>query len=218
MCDDCAYTGHQMFNIASFDYSNIRYPDKPPPPPETSDAWLEWFDDIVNGATQFIKKISIQQFSADLIIPWMSSVAQTRLHTLDYVKIPKKCIIFPTFDQRINMARLPTYVINEFQQTFQYHKEVSAIYFDHKVADAVSTFHKVYLLAPLFNCTVTNKSAKFIEGCPSDDIPDGIDVHAYHLNLEKTLKKDTCPGTFYKSIIYTYKNNSLKPDTQFADI
>lgn len=208
ICDDCAYTGHQLSFISSFDYSWINFPNKPPSPDVTSKEWLVWYDNINHDAEQYIRNISIKQFSVDLIIPFMSILAQAKLRTIHYIKIPTDCIVFPIFSQQVNVERIPAHILNEFKRTFQYHKDISAIYFDHKIADAVSTFHKIYLLAPLFNCAVKNKSIGFIENCKRTIIPDNIGIYDYYIDLEPNMK-DACPPTFYKQLKYTFNGKPV---------
>jgi hypothetical protein len=204
ICDDCAYTGHQIGFISSFDYSWINYPNKPPPPDVHEHEWLEWYDNINREAEDHIKKISIKDFSVDLVIPFMSILAQVKLHNIHYVKIPEDCVVFPVFSQQVNIERIPVHIINEFKRTFQYHKDISAIFFDHKIADAVSTFHKIYLLAPLFNCSVNNKRVGFIDNCDAKVIPDNIKMYNYYIDLGPEMEKKMCPPSYYKHIAYTF--------------
>jgi hypothetical protein len=209
ICDDCAYTGHQLSFISSFDYSRINYPNKLSPPDVHKHEWMEWYDNINREAEDYIKKISIKDFSVDLIIPFMSILAQIRLQNIHYVKIPADCIVFPIFSQQVNIDRMPVHILNEFKRTFQYHKDISAIYFDHKVADAVSTFHKIYLLAPLFNCSVDNIKIGFIDNCEENVIPDNINVYNYYIDLGTELGNKTCPPSYYKHIDYTFNKKKV---------
>jgi hypothetical protein len=204
ICDDCAYTGHQLVFIASLDYSRINYPNKPPQPSVNTREWLDWYDDINKDAEDYINKISIDKFSVDLIIPYMSILAQVKLHRIHYIKTPADCIVFQIFSQQVNVERIPIHILNEFKRTFQYHKDISAIYFDHKVADAVSTFHKIYLLAPLFNCSVNSKKIGFIDNCDKIKIPDNIRIYDYYIDLEQSIGNDACPVSYYKHIKYTF--------------
>lgn len=212
ICDDCAYTGHQLGFISSFDYSCINYPDKPQPPDVHKREWLDWYDSINLDAEKYIKKISIKKFSVDLVIPYMSILAQTKLQTIHYVKIPEDCIVFPIFSQQVNLEKIPVHILNEFKRTFQYHKDISAIYFDHKIADAVSTFNKIYLLSPLFNCSVKNKRVGFIENCEEKEIPDNIEMYNYYIDLEPLMGKKTCPSSYYKNITYTFNKKPVDND------
>jgi hypothetical protein len=142
----------------------------------------------------------------------MSILAQTKLQSIHYVKIPEDCVVFPIFSQQVNVERIPVHILNEFKRTFQYHKDISAIFFDHKIADAVSTFNKIYLLAPLFNCAVKNKRVGFIENCDATVIPDNINVYNYYIDLEPEIGKRACPPSYYKHLTYTFNKKPVDPD------
>lgn len=216
ICDDCAYTGSQVTFVASFDYNKINYIEKEAAPDENSKTWLNWHKTSRKHAEKVISKIPPGLFAVDLIIPFMSTLAQASLKKLPWVSIPKDCSIFGTFNQYINVEKFPTYILNEFKKTFQYHKNISSIYFDHKVADSVSTFHKIYLLAPLFNCSIQDASIPFIDGCELKQIPEQINIYDFYVDLGDKIK--TCPPTFYKSIKYTYKKKLLKQNKNLLDI
>jgi len=216
ICDDCSYTGDQLSIISSFNYEKINYIDKSAPPDEHSNSWLAWHERTNREAEEYIKKVSIDIFSVDLVLPYMSTLAQASLRKIPLVNVSRNCYIFTIFSQRINMDRIPMHIINEFKKTFQYHKNISAIYFDHKVADSVSTFHKIYLLSPLFNCSLSDLTIPFIDGCDLKKIPQNLDIYNYYIDISDKIK--TCPPTFYKSIKYTYKKKPLKGDINLLDI
>lgn len=218
--DDCAYTGHQLTYVSSIDYSRMHYKNKPPQPDVHHVKWLEWYDDMQSGAKKIVSQISIEQFSVDLIVPFMSTLARANLHSIHYVKISSKCVVFPIFRQQINIDKIPHHVLNEFKKTFQFHKDISAIYFDHKIADSVSTFNKVYLLAPLFNCALENRTVPFIDNCDRALIPDGINIYDFHIDVEKTLtgKGETCPPSFYKNIVYTLRGEIIPGSTYMSKV
>jgi hypothetical protein len=217
ICDDCAYTGHQLSYISSFDNSWINYPNKPVPPNIYSKKWLEWYEKVDVSSNTYIQTIDINNFSVDVIIPYMSILAQKRLHDIHYVRVPRTCRVFSIFSQQVDMEMIPIHILNEFKRTFQYHKDISAIYFDHKIADAVSTFHKIYLLAPVFNCSVSNNRVGFIENCDDDKIPDSVNIYDYHVDLEKAGHK-TCPLSFYKNLKYTFNGKSVDPSVYVFDL
>jgi hypothetical protein len=218
ICDDCAYTGHQLVFISSLDHSWLNYPGKPPQPSVNTHKWLDWHDSINKDAEEYIKKIPIDKFSVDLIVPYMSILAQVKLHRIHYIKTPIDCIVFPIFSQQINIERIPIRILNEFKRTFQYHKDISAIYFDHKIADAVSTFHKIYLLAPLFNCSVNNKRIGFIDNCDKTTIPDNIRIYDYHIDLEQSMDGSICPVSFYKHIKYTFGGKPVDCELYISEL
>jgi hypothetical protein len=211
MCDDCSYTGSQLESISKFNTSIINYPNKPSPPSVYSTTWLEWYKNVNTEANTYIKKISIAKFSVDLVIPYMSILAQTKLKSIHYIKIPDDCLVFPIFSQMVNLSKIATPILNEFRSTFQYHNDISAIYFDHKIADTLSTFHKIYLLAPLFNCSVNNLSVGFIENCDTTT-PDNINIYDNYMDLGDILGDKVCPPSYYKHIKYTFNNKFINTD------
>jgi hypothetical protein len=211
LCDDCAYTGSQLSYIASFDYTKVKYPHKPPAPDMHNKEWLQWYKRINIDAELYVKSILANDFSVDVIVPYMSILAKTRLHRLHYVKISSLSIVFPIFSQQLDMERIPVHSLNEFKRTFQYHKDISAIYFDHKIADSMSTFHKVYMLAPLFNCTIQNKRVGFIDNCNEEKIPDNINIYDHYMDVEVEMGSSACPPSFYKHIAYTFRKKLVDP-------
>ena len=46
----------------------------------------------------------------------MSTLARDKLKLIHYVRIPEQCIVFPMFNQQINVDRMPTHIINEIKQ------------------------------------------------------------------------------------------------------
>jgi hypothetical protein len=73
----------------------------------------------------------------------------------------------------------------------------------------VSTFNKIYLLAPLFNCAVANQRIGFIDGCDEKTISPEIDIYNYYIDVEKETRAPLCPSSFYKHISYTFNNKIL---------
>ena len=71
--------------------------------------------------------------------------------------------------------------------SFQCHSAIMAIYFDHKVADSLSTFEKI-----LYVGSVPTTDEKEYENIPLIK------------GCEKNKKKQDCPLTFYKTFRYTY--------------
>jgi hypothetical protein len=218
ICDDCAYTGHQLEYIASLDSSTIKFDNKEKQPSVYHGEWLHWYKRNIRESKKHIKKVSIDNFSVDIIIPYMSILAEARLLNIHYVRIPKNCVIFPIFTQQTNINNIQTHVLNEFRRTFQFHKDISAIYFDHKIADAVSTFQKVYMLAPQFNCSVSNKRIGFIENCNSEKIPSNINIYDHYMDMGPELGTHACPATHYKSIKYTFNKVPISSDMYIFDL
>lgn len=203
ICDDCVYTASQLVGaISTFDFDRVMFKSKKEPPDVHSPLWLKWHKETRVEIEDLVEKIDINKFSVDVIVPYISTLAEARLHKIHYVRVPRHARVFPIFSQKVNMDRMPIQIQKEFKRTFQYHKEISAIYFDHKVADAVSTFNKIYLLAPLFNCVAANKTVCFIDGCDAAELPEGVRANEYYPDIEKKVR--ACPPTFYKGIAYTF--------------
>ena len=210
ICDDCSYTGRQMENTIRMNQKHLNY-GRATEPSIYSKEWLEWDRKEILAAKRYLKTINPAKFRVDLIIPYMSTIAKNRLSNYKYVKINTKTVIFPTFIEQCDISSIPEDILHEFRTTFQYHEEISAVYFDHKVADSVSTFHKIYTLSPLFNCVALNGRVGFIDNCKdTKNIDKKININEITLsfeNLENT--HNICPVTFYKHIKYTFNGESV---------
>lgn len=203
ICDDCAYTGNQIMNMCSLEPQKLKYKGKPAEPDQTSSIWMNWFKKITDDSARIEKAINKNAFSVNMIIPYMSTLAQQTLSEWHFVLIPKDVKIFKLFRELVNMHEYNQGMIREFESSFQYHTNISAIYFDHKIADAISTFNKIYLLAPVFNCGSLRKSVRFIDGCcGTKSIDSSIDIYNIYVNIEDYMQENACPSTFYKSIAY----------------
>jgi len=219
ICDDCIYTGNQIISISSLEPSILDFPGKTAEPDRTTREWLVWHVKTKQQATKYIAKIPKRKFSVDHIVPYVSVRAQDRIKSIPYINASLPYITFPIFSSQIKINKIPTHVINKFKRTFQYHEDISVIYFDHKIADAVSTFNKVYLMAPLFGCQIqTSPKVKFIEYCGDVKIPPDINIYNFYNDIEKTSEHAVCPPSFYKRIKYTYSKKPVEVGTSVADL
>jgi hypothetical protein len=211
MCDDCAYTGNQISDECALHPHTVMYDNKPVEPDHTSLKWVDWFKTIIDNTKMLESEIDINKFSINLIIPYMSTLAQQKVAERHFIMVPSNVKVFKMFRERVNMHDYSQGVVREFESTFQYHTDISAIYFDHKIADAVSTFNKIYLLAPVFNCGDLRKSICFIEGCcePSK-LKNNINPYNVYLNVENNMEGQGCPSTYYKSINYTINKKKIE--------
>jgi hypothetical protein len=141
---------------------------------------------------------------------------------MPYIVVPRNTNIFDMF---MEYPDVKAYINEKYRDhggskyyenlytIFQMHPKICSLYFDHKIADSVSTFQKIYYLSPLFGCPNSLESIPFIEGCGNvgeiKTLKSEIDVYRYFNNLEKSNKDVACPPTFYKSIIYTYKGKPI---------
>ena len=219
ICDDCAYTGRQMENIIRMKRKHLNY-GKSKEPSVYSKEWITWDEKEALAAQRYLKTIDPTKFAVDLIIPYMSTIASNRLQEYNYVRLQKGTVIFPTFAEQNDIKSIPEETLQEFRSTFQYHEEISAIYFDHKIADSVSTFHKIYTLAPLFNCTELHDRVGFIDNCSySDTIDSKIDINEITLTFETDNNKyNICPVTYYKGINYTYNGVRIPPNKMVKEL
>lgn len=204
ICDDCAYTGNQLLGYCSLSPHRTQYSGRPDEPSANSQEWIAWNAEVTTHVSEIEAKLDPRSFSINLMVPYMSTYAQQNIIDRRFLMVPKDVHIFKLFRERVNIHDFPQGVLREFESTFQYHSNIAAIYFDHKIADAVSTFNKVYLLAPVFGCGNLRKSICFIDGCiGSREILDGINIYDIFINVEDVLAQRACPRTFYKSIKYT---------------
>ena len=209
ICDDCAYTGNQLLSYCTLAPHRTEYLGKPKEPSANSLEWIAWDREVTAEIARIEAGLKTDEFSINLLIPFMSTHAQQNIADRRFLMIPKDVRIFKLFRERVNIHDFNQGALREFESTFQYHSNIAAIYFDHKIADAISTFNKVYLLAPVFGCGNLRKSVCFIDGCigkcnSKGNIPDSVNIYDVYINVEDILSKsDVCPGTFYKSIRYT---------------
>jgi hypothetical protein len=211
ICDDCAYTGNQLLGYCTLSVHRTEYPGRPAEPINTDPAWIEWNQIVTARVAEIESALTVDSFSINLLIPYMSTHAQQNIMDRRFLMIPKDVQIFKLFRERVNMHDFPQGTLREFESTFQYHSNIAAIYFDHKIADAISTFNKVYLLAPVFGCGNLRKSVCFIDGCSSKrEIPRDMNIYDIYINVEDVLVRgNACPPTFYKSIKYTMNGKSI---------
>jgi hypothetical protein len=190
--------------------STIMYNGKPDEPDHTSLDWIDWLKKITDDTTAIEMTINKDAFSVNLIIPYMSTLAQQKVSELHFVMVPSNVNVFKMFRERVNMNDYSQGIVREFESTFQYHTDISAIYFDHKIADAVSTFNKIYLLAPVFHCGNLIKSICFIDGCcKNSNLKNKINPYEIYLNVEENMDGIACPPTYYKSIAYTKNKKKI---------
>ena len=219
ICDDCAYTGRQMESIIRMKRKHLNY-GRAKEPSVYSKEWITWDEKEVLAAQRYLKTIDPTKFTVDLIIPYVSTMARNRLENYVYIKLQKSVEIFSTFIEQYDIKSIPEDILYEFRSTFQYHEEISAVYFDHKVADSVSTFHKIYTLAPLFNCAELHNRVGFIDNCSdSDTIDSKININEIALSFENTTNTyNICPLTYYKNIEYTFNGEKIPQNKMVKDI
>ena len=109
-----------------------------------------------------------------------------------------------------------------YMNAFQYNDDLVPIYFDHKVADAVSTFQKIILLGtyPVLNekskCTITS----LIEECKDDNNKynqNYCNIKVLDLYQLNRGNNKYCINSYYKTFNYIYKNIEFKKYTDIVE-
>lgn len=222
VADDCSYTANQIMSKCSLQSSSLKYDGKPTEPNKNDRKWLEWNDEVIRESIRIENELDPSKFSINILIPYISTIAQRRIREKKHIRIPRNVKIFKPISELIDMSHFNDDIIMEFETTFQYHENISCIYFDHKIADAVSTFNKIYLAAPIFNCGNIKKSVRFIENCTgssqSSKIANSVDPYSIYVNVEDILGDLSCPKTFYKCISYKLDGKKIKSSTEMSTI
>jgi hypothetical protein len=209
--DDCIYTGTQMKDYASFEPSVILSQIYNGREISIYDSrWLKLLTGTQEKFREHMNKIALKKFSVDVLVPYCSTIGYKSIKDIPYVRIYNNVKIFKTFIENLGIS----YDLSALKGTFQFHKDISTIYFDHKIADSLSVFNKIYYLGPLFYSRILHDSKPFIDGCSSEDKikklkKNKVDTHNFYENMEYNVP-GICPGTFYKSIKYTYKGKVIK--------
>lgn len=229
--DDCAYTGSQLYESLKFDPFRINDKEHTIYEPEhTSIAWLEWRKQTLRNSEAFISKIT--SVKIHVLVPFMSTNAHNFITTkIPHVVVSPISVIVQMFSTRVDISKIKPAILAEFSVNFQYHQDINAIYFDHKVADGVSTFNKIYMLAPVFNCVADSMpSYKFIDNChevadsnymsqPADRRA-APDIYNYIMDVEKKYGRSNkvCPRTFYKQIEFRHAGKKIHPSLSIFDL
>jgi hypothetical protein len=226
--DDCSYTGSQLAGTLSFD--KFALPLYAEEIGHTRKKWLDWRDAQIKYANELISNIKTVKIHA--LIPFTTSNAYNFLSTtIPHIVMSPLTTIIPKFQDEIDISKIRPAVLNEFRSTFQYHEIINAIYFDHKVADGVSTFNKIYMLAPIFGCIADHiPSYRFIENCassraepsPMEEMPNRDarpNIYEYIIDVEKKYgkKAHVCPRTFYKQIDYRFGGKKIPSNLSIFD-
>lgn len=219
IADDCVYTGSQILSMCMLSPSSIEYNGKEIEPEETSRKWIEWKQKVSNDTDDIIKNLNPAKFSVNILAPFISTLAQERINKYSFINISRNVKIFKIFRDMFDTSEFNVSVMREFETTFQYHPHISCIYFDHKIADAISTFNKIYMMAPIFNCGNIRKSICFIEGCEAlgEKVVD-LDIYKVYVNVEKILGSHACPRTFYQTFSYTLNGKKIPSRTPVSKI
>lgn len=103
-----------------------------------------------------------------------------------------------------------------FYKGYQCHEVMIPIYFDHKIADCMSTFQKLLFFGsyPVIKPNLCERIPLFKKCIEKNtDIYNGIPFCTQTLFYINEAKNNVCPKTFYKSIIYNFKeDDEMVPD------
>jgi len=191
-CDDMSYTGSQL-------YSNIRLRKN-----------------YFNGETAFLENMSVF-----IAIPYLTPLVTTKLKDVKYVEYSENSIFINRYIDELSIKYGETNptevkdVIDIMVNLKQKHKlsndacmgsvGYTAIYFDHKVADELSTFKKVLFTGayPVKDQTDCSKNP-LILGCDSEVIDYKCNSALY---IDYELE---CYPSFYKKIKFKINNRQIK--------
>lgn len=120
--------------------------------------------------------------------------------------------IAKTFDGGLS-ADNPNCVTKYMQVYWQMFPSLTPVYFDHKLADNVSTFTKLFRSGVYFNINENKEvNTGFVGPLISSCSHCGIEVNetVFDISSIDNTKCPVCPPNFYKNIQYTYMGRNLK--------
>ncbi len=208
--------------------------------PYTPRVLYLFFDDMSYSGTQiaheinhrytrssFLRQIPIPNFEVYITAPFISTTAKARIIDLPFVKYWSSTKIIPTLKEQF-LAGLAETDIQRYTEIynlicdielegnkkygFQCRSSIIPIYFDHKIADSISTFNKL-LYFGTYPIDRSNPSCQprciitpLINNC-SENVNIVIkyfeDKNYCSRELMDIPPEKTCPPTFYKSIEYS---------------
>jgi hypothetical protein len=204
-CDDMPYTGNQIIN-------NIKIPKKYSP--------LE-------------KDVIMANLNIIIGCPYISNIAKAKLETMSYVTLCNRSRIINSYIDELKLRYLESdpEMVNQILEMFNYKNPLYAlgrnacecstsyiaIYFDHKLADELSTFKKVILTGSYpvkdeADCRIN----PLINGYSETEITQAL--IGYKCNRPYSFDTELdCYTPYYKTIVYTVRTprrgiiNTKKP-------
>jgi hypothetical protein len=204
-CDDMPYTGNQLIN-------NIKIPKKYSP--------VE-------------REIIMTNLNIIIGCPYISNTANAKLVSMSYVTICNHSRIVNSYIDELKLRYLESNpeMVNQIIELFNFKNplyalartagqcstDYIAIYFDHKLADELSTFKKVILTGAYpvkdeSDCRIT----PLINGCSVSEITQSLP--GYKCNRVYNFDEEfDCYTPYYKTIVYTIRTprrgiiNTKKP-------
>ena len=193
-CDDMPYTGNQLIN-------NIKIPKK---------------------YTAVEKDVIMENINVVIGCPYISNNAKIKLDAMSYVTLCGNSQIVNTYIDELKIRYMDSEpeMVNNIIEMFDFKskkytlgrsacdcsRNYTAIYFDHKLADELSTFKKLILTGSYpvddeTNCKIT----PLIHGCTKEEII--TSAPGYKCNRGYTFDEElACYTPFYKTIVYNVRN------------
>jgi hypothetical protein len=212
ICDDCLYTGSLMLQNTTIFPNMInldkKYELNKKEPSKYSKSWITWTEDIFNHKNILVNK-NISKLKIFVLATVTTTPAKKLLTSKKYIHL----IYGKEINSFINEIDIKHYRYVRSKVRSEFSKNISAIYFDHKIADSVSTFNEIYILGKVSGCPSV-KYIKFIDGCDNDkglsELSDELknkkmDKYPSH-DFELTSNNKICPPSFYKTIKWTFNS------------
>lgn len=204
-CDDMPYTGNQLI-------SNIRIPRK---------------------YSSIEKDIIMANLNIIVGCPYISNIAKTKLEEMSYVNLCNRSRIVNSYIDELKLRYLDSdpEMVNQILEMFNFKNPLYAlgrnagecsssyiaIYFDHKLADELSTFKKVILTGAYpvkdeGDCSIN----PLINGCSKSEITEALPGYKCNRPYSFDAELD-CYIPYYKTIVYTVRTprrgivNTKKP-------
>ena len=174
------------------------------------------FDDMAYSGLQLYGNAgSTRNKNVYIVVPYITDIAKKLLKNFELIGHNRTDII-PCLKTALETWSIELDITQGFQgfQGFQYQPNITAIYFDHKIADSLSTLQKFYMygtypIGKKTQCILTS----MVKGCP---IPDTqyLNEKYYPSLCQRNVDdlneyQNACPKTFYKSIEWTFRYEKL---------
>jgi hypothetical protein len=187
-------------------------------------------DDASYSGLQLSFEFEDRSFGEDhtvfLLVGAISKIAEERLKEVykDLV-ISTNALRFDSFYNSVQGAGRSAILDLTFEQpkllknVFQYWEKIHAIYFDHKLADGISTLQKLIAVGIDVDGDLTNPTFRsFISGCTVEDytyqnekVVDLLEKNPHQM-LTDFDDVGTCPRAFYKTVEYMFNGKKINPD------
>lgn len=182
------------------------------------------------GVKDFSARLNYPNVDIFIAVPYMGKLAyQTYFRECKHCIVSNTTELIPTLQENLeaeNYPCIPQVKWNGYLgPVFQYWEGQIPIYFDHKLADGLSTLQKVFALGPIFTRDVGKEEQiphSLIDSCEStyNDPPRNIYEYIGDITSAPEFNEHPeklCPPPYYKLINYTFKGVPLSQDTILSD-